>query len=230
METYQAGQTTSGGCGDPDSPLDLALQYLYSGTGAVGGACGATGTPAITKMSLPGTGLPVAGNTPEEVLFIVTDGMNDVDANGGSYPAAPAAALLTASCLNASKVYTYYSRPLFCMNQTTDGSGNTYCSDIKNEGIKIAFLYLRYNALNTNLGASQPSNGYYYDIEPWQYPGDSTDTNNSHFPGSYTDEMEQGAITCASPGLEFTVDSDGNIATAMTTLFQKAAQSVYLAH
>jgi hypothetical protein len=230
LETYQAGQTTSGGCGDPDSPLDLALQYLYAGTGAVTGACGATGTPAITAMATPGTGLPVAGNSPAEVLFIVSDGMNDVDANGGSYPAAAGSGQLSKSCIGASKLYTYYGRPLYCMGQTTDGSGNTYCADIKAKGIEIAFLYLRYNTLNTNLGASQPSEGYYYDIEPWQYPGNPTDYNNADFPGTYTDDVEQGAIACASTGLEFTINEGDNITTAMATLFQKAAQSVYLAH
>jgi len=241
LETYQSGLTTSTtpnyNCGDNDSPIDLALQYLYSGTGAISPACGATGsstlvtagTPAITSMATPGNGLPAAGNTPQEVLFIVSDAMNDVTAAGGSYPSVSSGSNPSVSCLGASKVYDYYGRPMFCANQTTDGAGNTYCTDIKNKGIRIAFLYLRYNTLDSN-ATSQPSNGYYYDIEPWQYPGNSTDKNNADFPGTYTDEVEQGAIACASTGLEFTVDTDTNINTAMTTLFQKAAQTVYLAH
>jgi hypothetical protein len=231
LETFQAGQTTKGGCGDPDSPLDLALQYLYAGSGTVGGACGAQGTPSITSMATPGTGIPAPSGAPQEVLFIVSDGMNDVDANGGSYPSAPGSGQLSSSCIGTSTLYTYYSRPLFCMGHTTDGTAanNTYCTDIKNEGIRIAFLYLRYNALNTNLGASQPGNGYFHDIEPWQYPSNSSDTNNADFPGAYTDNVEQGAINCASPGLEFTVDTGANITSAMETLFQKAVQTAYLA-
>jgi Flp pilus assembly protein TadG len=231
LETYEAGQTTNGGCGDQDSPLDLSLEYLYAGTAAVGGnACGATtNTPAITKMAVPGNGLPVAGGAPEEVLYIVSDGMNDVAASGGSYPTAPSSGL-SASCVGSSTLYTYYGRPQFCLGQTKDTSGNTYCTNIKNAGIRIAYLYLRYNTLNTNLGASQPSNGYYYDIEPWQYPGNPTDYHNSDFPGTYTDEIEQSAINCASPGLEFTVDTGANITSAMAALFQKAVQTAYLAH
>jgi len=231
LETYEAGQTTNGGCGDQDSPLDLSLEYLYAGTAAVGGnACGATtNTPAITKMAVPGNGLPVAGGAPEEVLYIVSDGMNDVAASGGSYPTVPSSGL-SASCVGTSTLYTYYGRPQFCLGQTKDTSGNTYCTNIKNAGIRIAYLYLRYNTLNTNLGASQPSNGYYYDIEPWQYPGNPTDYHNSDFPGTYTDEIEQSAINCASPGLEFTVDTGANITSAMAALFQKAVQTAYLAH
>lgn len=215
LQTYKSCQTTStSGCnGDNDSPIDLALESLYNGTYAMG---------------TPGPGTP-GSSAPNEVLFIVSDGMNDLNAIGGTAPTVTSATNPATSCVSATKLYTYFNRPLFCVNQTVDSSSNTYCADVKAKGIKIAFLYLRYNTLNGNV-TTQPANGYFADIEPFQYPSNDTDKNNADFPGTYTDEVEQAAINCASTGLEFTVDTDGNIATAMTTLFQKAAQSVYLAH
>jgi len=156
-------------------------------------------------MPTPGNGGSSVGDTPQEVLFIVTDGMNDTDSDGTTP---------TASCIGTSTMYTYYSRPQFCVNQTKNpATGNSYCTDFKNKGIRIAFLYLRYNSL-------APYDGYVSDIEPWQYP--------SGVGG--TDEVEQAAIACASSGLEFTVDTDTDITSAMTALFEKAVQTAYLAH
>jgi hypothetical protein len=165
-------------------------------------------------MPTPGNG--GATSTPQEVLFIVTDGVND---SAGSSP--------SNGCVGSTNPPgPYYSRHLFCVNQLTNaGTGNDYCTDIKAKGIRIAFLYLRYNGLNPYDGA-QP--GYTSDVEPWQYPGDSTRTDNN-FAGD-TDEIEQAAIACASSGLEFTVDTDTDITTAMNGLFQKAVQTAYLAH
>jgi hypothetical protein len=155
-------------------------------------------------MPTPGNGGSAPGDKPQEVLFIVTDGENDTDSDGTTP---------TKSCIGAGSLYTYYSRPQFCVNQTINSkTGNSYCTDIKNEGIRIAFLYLRYNAL--------PYPDYISDIQPWQYPSGT----------SGTDEIEQSAINCASSGLEFTVDTDGDITAAMTALFQKAVQTAYLAH
>jgi Flp pilus assembly protein TadG len=155
-------------------------------------------------MPTPGNGGQAPGDTPQEVLFIVSDGLNDTDSDGTTP---------TKSCIGATSLYTYYGRPQFCVNQTINPkTGNSYCTDIKNEGIRIAFLYLRYNVL--------PYPDYVSDIQPWQYPGGT----------SGTDEIEQGAIGCASAGLEFTVDTDGDITAAMQALFQKAVQTAYLAH
>jgi Flp pilus assembly protein TadG len=156
-------------------------------------------------MPTPGNGGSAPGDTPQEVLFIVTDGLNDSDSDGTTP---------TKSCIGATSLYTYYGRPQFCVNQTINSAtSNSYCTDIKNKGIRIAFLYLRYNSL-------APYDGYVNDIEPWQYPSGVTGT----------DEVEQAAIACASTGLEFTVDTDGDITTAMQALFQKAVQTAYLAH
>ncbi len=69
-------------------------------------------------MPAPGNGTNTKNDTPQEVLFIVTDGLNDTDSNG-------------------TRVYT----PI-------DSSGQNLCSTIKARGIRIAVLYTTYVPLD----------------------------------------------------------------------------------
>jgi Flp pilus assembly protein TadG len=74
-----------------------------------------------TTMPKPGKGTNVTGDTPQEVLFFVTDGVED-ELTGGNR-----------------------------LIQTINGSGGTnYCTEIKNRGIQIAILYTEYLPVPVN--------------------------------------------------------------------------------
>jgi len=130
-----------------------------------------------TLMPLPGTGTPAS--TPQEVLFIVTDGVDDEVAS---------------SC-----------------SQSLDGSrcqqpfNTTWCTTVKNRGIQIAVLYTAYLPL--------PTNSWYNN---WIAP----------FQSKIAPNME----SCASPGMFFSVTTDGDITAAMQTLFQQAVAAARLTH
>jgi Flp pilus assembly protein TadG len=128
-----------------------------------------------TLMPLPGTGTPVS--TPQEVLFIVTDGVDDEVAS---------------SC-----------------SQSLDGNrcqqpfDTTWCTTVKNRGIQIAVLYTDYLPL--------PTNSWY---NSWIAP----------FQSKIAPNMQ----SCASPGMFFSVTTDGDITAAMQTLFQQAVAAARL--
>jgi Flp pilus assembly protein TadG len=127
-----------------------------------------------TIMPAPGTGTPAS--TPQEVLFIVSDGVDDE---------------VVPSC-----------------SQTFDGNrcqqpfDTTLCTTIKNRGIQIAVLYTEYLPL--------PTNSWYND---WIAP----------FQNQISPNME----SCASPGMFFSVTTDGDITAA---LFQQAVAAARLTH
>ncbi|QUD90087.1 TadE/TadG family type IV pilus assembly protein [Phenylobacterium montanum] len=127
---------------------------------------------ANSVMPNPGSGTSNKGDTPQEVLFIVSDGVDDYG-SGSSRIMAPM------------------------------GTKSTWCSSIKNRGIRIAFLYLTYNPLPTN-------SFYNSNIKPFQ-PSIATDAQN-----------------CASAGLYFEVDTGGDITGALTQLFEKAVATAHL--
>jgi Flp pilus assembly protein TadG len=126
-------------------------------------------------MPAPGTG--AATSTPQEVLFVVSDGVDDE---------------VSSTC-----------------SQTLDGTrcqqpfNTTWCSTVKNRGILIAVLYTVYLPL--------PTNSWY---NSWIAP----------FQSQISPNME----SCASPGLFFAVTTDGDITTAMQTLFQQAVATARL--
>lgn len=92
-------------------------------------------------MPNPGSGTNNKGDTPQEILFIVTDGV--IDANSAN--------------LGFSGSYgTYYSsqsRQELTVNPL-NGSGSEvqadWCTTVKNRGIRIAVLYTEYLPLPTN--------------------------------------------------------------------------------
>jgi Flp pilus assembly protein TadG len=132
-------------------------------------------TAVNTIMPNPGTG--TSSSTPQEVLFIVSDGVDDE---------------VNSSC-----------------SQTQDGTRcqqpftTTMCTTVKNRGIMIAVLYTAYLPL--------PTNSWY---NSWIAPFQSQISTN----------ME----SCASPGLFFSVTTDGDITAAMQTLFQLAVATARL--
>jgi Flp pilus assembly protein TadG len=127
-------------------------------------------TRANSIMPNPGSGTNTAGDTPQEVLFFVTDGVEDEKVGG--------------------------NRQQSLMNPT-------WCTTIKNRGIRIAVLYTAYLPL--------PTNAWY---NTWISP----------FQPNIASTMQ----SCASPGLFFQVNTGGDISAAMTALFQLAIHTAYL--
>jgi Flp pilus assembly protein TadG len=126
-------------------------------------------------MPAPGTG--ASGGTPQEVLFLVTDGVDDK---------------VSASCsqkLNGNRCQQPFD--------------TTWCTTVKNRGIRIAVLYTEYLPL--------PTNGWY---NVWIAP--------------FQSQIGPNMQSCASPGLFFQVTTDGDISAAMQALFQQAVSSARL--
>ncbi|MGB6535661.1 MAG: TadE/TadG family type IV pilus assembly protein [Xanthobacteraceae bacterium] len=127
-------------------------------------------------MPTPGTG--TSGSTPQEVLFLVTDGVDD-ETN-------------STSC----------SQPLDG-TRCQEPFNTSWCTTIKNRGIRIAVLYTEYLPL--------PTNAWYND---WIAPFQSDISSNMQ--------------SCASSGLFFQVTTDGDITAAMQELFQQAVSTARL--
>jgi hypothetical protein len=127
-------------------------------------------TQINTIMPNPGSGTNQKGDTPQEVLFIVTDGVQDQMING--------------------------SRVQALMDPS-------YCTTIKNRGIRIAVLYTAYLPLPTN-------DWYNTYISPFQ-PNIGTNLQS-----------------CASPNLYYQVTTDQDISAALIELFNTAVATAHL--
>jgi Flp pilus assembly protein TadG len=134
---------------------------------------------AMSSISgiMPSPGLGTPNSTPQEVLFIVSDGVDDE---------------VSSSC-----------------SQSLDGNrcqapfSTTWCTTIKNRGIQIAVLYTDYLPL--------PTNSWYNDwIAPFQ------------------NQIGPNMQSCASPGMFFSVTTDGDITAAMQALFAQAISTARL--
>jgi Flp pilus assembly protein TadG len=109
--TNPCGASTSNvaqGGGDADTNYDAGMQGITS------------------LMPTPGNGTNKAGDTPQEILFMVTDGVEDEGVSSGG------------NCGSSS-------RQCSTMTGTKD-----YCTPLKSKGIKIAILYTEYFPLPTN--------------------------------------------------------------------------------
>jgi Flp pilus assembly protein TadG len=155
VEVYDNNCLTKSICNsDEDS-------YLDSGLGSIN-----------ALMPLPGNGTANVGDSPQEVLFIVSDGLNDEVVGGGrTYP------------------------PI--------STNTNWCTTIKNRGIRIAFLYTTYNPLPTNSWY----NSYVAPVQP---------------------NIATAAQNCASPGLFYQVNTDGDISAALAALFRTAVATAHL--
>jgi Flp pilus assembly protein TadG len=121
-------------------------------------------------MPNPGNGTNQAGDTPQEVMFFVTDGVED-------------------ETVGSSRVQSLMDP--------------SYCTTIKNRGIRIAVLYTTYLPLPTNAWY----NSY---IAPFQANIGPT------------------LQSCASPGLYFQVSTNQDISSAMLALFNTAVATAHL--
>jgi Flp pilus assembly protein TadG len=140
-----------------------------------------------TNMPNPGGGTNVQGDTPQEVLFIVSDGVDDK----------------TSSTCSQSTIS--YSGGIRCQ-QPFD---TTWCTTVKNRGIRIAVLYTEYLPLPTN---------------SWYETGYGTFKGIAPFQPQIATNMQ----ACASSGLYFEVQSGGDISSAMAALFQQAVATARL--
>jgi Flp pilus assembly protein TadG len=151
LQVYQNGQLTQG---NNNNDEDTDFEGAMSAINAV--------------MPAPGSGM--AGNSPEEVLFIVSDGVDDNKINGSR------------------------NQAMF---------DTSYCTTVKNRGIRIAVLYTTYLPLPTNAWY----NSY---IAPFQA------------------QISGNMQNCASAGLFFEVKTDQDITAAMNALFQQAVATARL--
>jgi hypothetical protein len=112
--------TTDSGVGDVATNYDVALSSINA------------------TMPNPGNGTNVAGDTPQEVLFFITDGVED-ELSGGAR---------LEQQINASSTAT------------------DYCTTIKNRGIRIAILYTTYLPVPNNAWYEQYIAPFQPDISP----------------------------------------------------------------
>jgi len=145
-------------------------------------------------MPSPGNGSSIPGDTPQEVLFIVTDGVEDVCHTPTLNPVSGG------GC-----------RQQYWMSaDNVTGQSYNWCTAVKNRGIRIAILYTEYLPL--------PTNGWYVNF-------DGGGAGISSFQSTIGSKLQ----ACASPGLYFMVKTGGDISGALSTLFEQAVASAYLA-
>jgi Flp pilus assembly protein TadG len=91
----------------------------------------------------PGSGTSAAGDTPQEVLFLVTDGAEDKNyAQSGICPSVPTGMGTDISWSGGGASG--------CRQQSVINTGTDWCTAIKNRGIRIAVLYTVYNPITAN--------------------------------------------------------------------------------
>ena len=140
-------------------------------------------------MPAPGLGSNAAGDTAQEVVFLVTDGVEDK---------------ISSSCPNAT--FASHSR----CQQPLD---TTMCTTIKNRGIRIAILYTEYLQL-INVGPNQDitDNWYMSWVDTYDEPKSSTGTIAQNLqscasPGLFKDVQTGGDISDALTNLFIKVAS-----------------------
>jgi len=137
-------------------------------------------------MPTPGNGTNVANDTPQEVVFLVTDGVEDVNITTDPFTSSCSKSLSGKRC----------QEPL----------DPTICTTIKNRNIRIAVLYTQYDD-----SALHNSNSWY---DTWVHPynGSSSQVEanlqSCASPGLYTEVQTGGDITGALQALFLKVASD----------------------
>jgi Flp pilus assembly protein TadG len=171
MQVYDNDCLTSSNCNqDTDTNFSSALQTLN------------------VTMPAPGGGTSTSGDTPQEVVFIVTDGVED------KVVSSPSACSQTTVSMGSSQ---------YRCQQPFD---TTWCTTVKNRGIRIAVLYTEYLPLTTN-------SWYNSYVAPF----------NGSNPA--TGQIATGLQSCASSGLFYDVQSGGDITAALNALFQLVVQT-----
>jgi Flp pilus assembly protein TadG len=138
-------------------------------------------------ITAPGAG--ATSGAPQKYVFFVSDGVNDRVVGS----TACSETTTTSSDPQTGKSYKRCQEPL----------NVSYCTTMKDRGIKIAVLYTTYLPL--------PTNDWYKD---WIKP--------------FSSKIATNMKACASPGLYFEVSPTDGISDAMTALFKKAVQQARL--
>jgi len=182
LEVYDNSCLTSGNCNnDQDTDFDHGMKSMNG------------------IMPAPGNGTNASGDTPQEVLFLVTDGV--IDESASSTP-------------SLAQAYGSYSgtRQQSTVNPLNGGGSEPdtdWCTTMKNRGIRIAVLYTTYYPLG--------SNAWYNEyIAPLTTPAQPQDNIGARLEA------------CASPGLYYEVTTGGDISAAMNALFQEAVSTAHL--
>jgi len=144
-------------------------------------------TDMNSAVASPGNGL--TSSTPLKYVFFVSDGVNDRVLGSTSC----SQSTTTSTDPKTGTVYTRCQEPL----------DTSYCTTLKNRGIKIAVLYTTYLPL--------PTNDWW---KSWIKP--------------FTSKIATNMESCASSGLYFEVSPTEGISDAMEALFQKAVQQARL--
>jgi Flp pilus assembly protein TadG len=140
-------------------------------------------------MPNPGLGSNAQGDTPGEVVFLVTDGVEDK---------------ISATCPNA----TYAGN-----NRCQQPLDTTTCTTIKNRGIRIAILYTEYlQLINMGPGSNITDSWYMSWVDPYDEPKSSTGTIAQNLqscasPGLFADVQTGGDISTALTNLFIKVAS-----------------------
>jgi hypothetical protein len=114
-----------------------------------------------------------------------------------------------------------------------NGPGNTYdapagsdwCTTVKNRGIRIAVLYTTYVPMLAPPSGPMAS-GY---NDGWYLNFGGNGNGIKAFDTSANDQIATSLQTCASPGLFYEVQNDGDISAALSNLFEAAVQTAFLA-
>ncbi len=148
-------------------------------------------TDMNNEISTPGDGSTF--QSPQKILFFVSDGVADAAGISCSQPTT------TGQDPQTKVKYTRCQEPL----------NVSFCTTMKNRGIKIAVLYTTYLAL--------PTNPWYMTwIDPF---------NKGPYGPSVNSKIAANMEACASPGFYFEVSPTDGISQAMSALFQKVVKS-----
>jgi len=151
-------------------------------------------------MPNPGNGTNVANDTPQEVIFLVTDGVEDVNITTDPF---------TKTCDQpTSRKSVAKGTQMNTGSRCQQPLNTSICTSIKNKNIRIAVLYTEYDDSALN-GTDD-----WYDT--WVNPYNSTSTGA-------TSVIETNLKSCASPGLYTKVSTNSDITNALQALFLKVA-------
>jgi Flp pilus assembly protein TadG len=193
---------------DAQTSFDTALQYMNS------------------IMPNSGNGSSLA--TPEEFLFLVTDGVEDAPVKGCSGSGDPLDPPAKYQPLNnkpniANSLTGNVSASCRLIDLIKSGPGSM-CQTLKSppRNIKIAILYTPYQPVTNNAFYNQ-----------W-VASSPLNNNNPVNPNDPTDPASNGIgialKACATPGFYFQVTPSQGISAAMQAMFQAAVNSVLLTH
>ena len=151
---------------------------------------------AYAAKNIVASGNGTSANSPQQVIFLVSDGAID-----------------TYDCGTNPTTGKQYDADTPCRRITPIDT--TSCSTLKSHGVEIAVLYTTYLPLPTNTFWQQWIGSLQGWLAPWTNP-----------PPASQDQIANNMQACATTGLYFEVNSNQDINAAMQALFRKVLASV----